>query len=189
MNAVNEKNLERVRFLEGERLFLTPESMDDFDNYYKREMNRELQYLGGLTYRALERETTRKQFESRITSKDSETLSMIHNETGEQLGRIVLFSIRQEDRTAEWGLVIPQEHWRQGYGTEAAKLLLKHAFEDLGLRKLRSATHSGNEGSMKFQESLGCIREGVHRQDQIINGESVDAVWYGMLREEYDRIT
>ena len=67
-------------------------------------------------------------------------------------------------------------------------MMIKYVFDDLGFRRLKSYTHSGNEASMRFQEKLGFIKEAVLRQEYFFDGEYVDGIDYGMLRKEYDSV-
>jgi RimJ/RimL family protein N-acetyltransferase len=83
------------------------------------------------------------------------------------------------------GIKLDKKFWRQGYGTETARLLLRYVFAGLGFNRLKADTHLNIEASWRFQESLGFVREGVMRQDKYIQGEYVDDVLYGMLRGEH----
>ena len=178
-------NLERVRFLEGNRIFLTPECSDDFDVYCRWEHDKELQAMGGVTYTPKSPERLRKEFDERRQDDDVVLLTVILSDTGAQAGLINLFSINRDTGVAEWGLVLDKAHRRQGFGSEASRLLLDYAFDTLGLRRLTSETHSGNEGSQVLQIRLGCVHEGTLRQGGCVNGQIVDRLFYGLLREEY----
>jgi RimJ/RimL family protein N-acetyltransferase len=53
------------------------------------------------------------------------------------IGNAMLYDIDQRRGEAELGIMIgDKEYWSQGYGTEAVKLLLTVAFENLKLRKV-----------------------------------------------------
>jgi len=180
------KNLERVKFLESERLFLTPECRDDFDNYYRWQNDREIQQGDGRTYRPTGPEKARKSFEAQLEDKNFIRLSIILSNTGVQAGRICIYGIDPQVRVAQWGLMLDKAFWRQGIGTEASRLFLKYAFGDLGMRKMHSVTNSGNVASVKFQASLGLVQEACLRQQEIINNQKVDQLHFGILREEYE---
>ncbi len=181
------KNLERIRFLESDRIFLTPECMDDYDNFYRWQNDKEIQAGDGRTYRPVGPVKAREDFKAQLDNKNFVRLSIIMSDTGVQAGRICIYSIDQEHKIAQWGITLDRAFWRQGIGSEAARLLLKHAFEDLGMQKMHSVTNSGNEASAKFQESLGFLQEARLRQQEIINNQIVDQLHFGMLREEYDK--
>jgi len=188
-NNINEKNLNRVRFLESERLFLTPVTMDDMDRHYLWEHDKEMQYLDGMTHRPQYYESFKDDFAGIFKSKKSMFLSVILKEDGAFIGNIVLFNIDDYARACEWGLKIDKNYRRQGFGGEASRLLIRYVFEELGFVRMQSGTHHKNEASIKLQESLGFVREGVLRKNRLVNGEYHDSHLYGMLKEDYEKVS
>jgi RimJ/RimL family protein N-acetyltransferase len=184
-DVANQKNLCRPRFLEGQRVFLTPLAIEDLDKNLIWDNDPEMSFLDGGSHRPKTREVARDEFEKTLKKPDSMFFTVIRIEDGEQIGSILLYDVHEYERWCHWGIKLDKKHWRQGYGTEAALLLLNYVFADLGFNRLKSDTHLRNEASWKFQESLGFLREGVMRQDKYIAGEYVDDVLYGMLRSEY----
>ena len=65
--------------------------------------------------------------------------------------------LKNPDNTAdiEIGYRLLKKHWRKGYSTEMSKVLLKHGFEKLGLKKIVGATHPGNLASKHVLEKIG----------------------------------
>ena len=181
----NEANLKRIRFLENDRLFLTPRSMVDIDEVYLLDHDREILFLDRREYKARTMEHYRGEFEKTLENHAFMALSVIAKDTGAFMGTAVVFKIDQVEKTAHWGIILKRECWRQGIGTDVARLVLKYVFEDLGFRKLRSGTHSANTASQRLQEKLGFVREGVLRQEFTVGGRVLDDMLYGMLREEY----
>ena len=177
----------RVRFLEGERIFLTPVSMDDFNKYYRWFHDKECVYLDDEYFEPRPYEQTRKRFESIINGKW--TFSIIHKEDGQHVGFISIFKEEDSyDKKAWLGIILNKVYWRKGFGTEAGKMALRWFFEDLGFRKLSSCTHSGNEGSIRLHEKLGFVQEGISRKEWFFGGEYVDKVMFSMLREDFERV-
>ncbi|MBU0985085.1 MAG: GNAT family N-acetyltransferase [candidate division Zixibacteria bacterium] len=181
-------NLRRIRSFEGHRIFLTPECTDDFDNFYRWHNDKEIQAGDGRTYRPMGPEQAREYFKAQLDNKDFIRLSIIMSDSGVQAGRICLYGIEPTHRVASWGLMLDKAFWRQGIGSEAARLVLRYAFDDLGVRKMQSVTNSGNVASARFQESLGFVQEGCLRQAEIINNQIVDRLHYGLFREEFDKV-
>ncbi|MDH4157448.1 MAG: GNAT family N-acetyltransferase [candidate division Zixibacteria bacterium] len=181
-----EHNKSRVRFLEGERIFLTPLSLDDVEEQHAMDNDLELQYLDAAPLRPKAYAAIKAEVEQAMTSKTAMFLSVIHKETGKNMGNVVLFQIHDYERTAHWGIKLLRPYWRQGFGREAASLLLKYAFEDLGLVRLESGAHAGNTASVEFQKSLGCVQEGHQRKKLFLRGQYVDFLLFGMLKEDYD---
>ncbi|MBN1211541.1 MAG: GNAT family N-acetyltransferase [candidate division Zixibacteria bacterium] len=183
----NDINLKRVCFLESERVFLTPTNNDDFEDHYRWNHDREMVYLDDMYFRPKNYSDAREAFEKRIQSKDVVALSIILKETGEHIGVTELYGIDEYERKCFWGVVLDRKFWRQGLGTEVAGLMIRYVFEDLGFRRLKSYTHSGNPGSMVFQEKLGFVKEAHLRQEYFFGGAFVDGIDYGMLKEDYER--
>jgi len=184
----NEKNLKRVRFLESERLFLTPVTTNDMDRHYFWEHDKEMQYLDGMTHRPQNYERFKEDFAGIFKSKKSIFLSVILKEDGAFIGNIVLFNIDDYSRTCEWGLKFDKDYRRRGFGGEASRLLIRYVFEELGFVRLQSGTHHKNAASIRLQESLGFVREGVFRKNRLVNGEYLDSYHFGMLKEDYEKI-
>jgi RimJ/RimL family protein N-acetyltransferase len=69
--------------------------------------------------------------------------------------------------------------------TEAIFLLARHAFDDLGYRRLEWKCNALNAASRRAAERFGFTFEGVFRQHQVIKGRNRDTAWYSMLDSEW----
>jgi ribosomal-protein-alanine N-acetyltransferase len=70
--------------------------------------------------------------------------------------------------------------------TEAAHAVVDWGFKNLGLAKIFAMADLPNQGSWRVMEKLGMTREGVLRRESIVNGQPVDDLYYGLLREEWE---
>ena len=61
----------------------------------------------------------------------------------------------ERDDECELGYWIGKPFWGQGLIPEAAKELIRHAFQDLGMRKVWCGYYDGNEKSRRVQEKCG----------------------------------
>ena len=183
----NDINLKRVRFLESERLFITPATMDDFDDHYRWEHDREMVFLDDEYFRPKYYENAREKFQEKLKAESMMILAIVLKDSGELAGLVMLYDIDKYERKCFWGLVLDRKFWRQGFGTVVAGLMVRYVFEDMGFRRLKSFTHSGNPGSMKFQEKLGFVKEAVLRKEYFFGGKYVDGIDYGMLREDFEK--
>ena len=57
--------------------------------------------------------------------------------------------------SAELGFWIAEEFWNQGFVTEASKLLINHAFDDLDIKQIYATYRYGNIQSRRVLEKLG----------------------------------
>jgi RimJ/RimL family protein N-acetyltransferase len=69
--------------------------------------------------------------------------------------------------------------------TEAIYLLARHAFDDLGHRRLEWKCDAANARSRAAAERLGFTFEGVFRQHMIVKGRNRDTAWYALLDGEW----
>ena len=63
-------------------------------------------------------------------------------------------------------------------------ILIKYAFNELGLRRLEADVDPHNIACLKSLEALGFKREGYLRQRWQVAGELQDSVILGLLRSE-----
>jgi ribosomal-protein-alanine N-acetyltransferase len=71
------------------------------------------------------------------------------------IGSIGLTVTTNEARTAEIGAVIARAHWGKGIGTAAARLVVRYAFDRLGLAEIRADLLQSNVASGRVLEKLG----------------------------------
>lgn len=88
-------------------------------------------------------------------------------------------------RSASLGYCYDITAWGNGYATEAARELLRWAFEILDLNRVEAETDTRNLASARVLEKLGFVREGTRREDCVVNGEVSDSGVYGLIRREW----
>ena len=108
--------------------------------------------------------------------------------TDELIGTATLFNLNLDNRRAEIGYGLDRAFWRQGYMHEALQVLLSYAFNVLELHRVEADVDPRNVGSIRTLEKLGFQREGYLRERWHVNGEIQDALFYGLLRPEWEAI-
>ncbi|MDH5021463.1 GNAT family N-acetyltransferase [Halobacterium rubrum] len=81
---------------------------------------------------------------------------------------------------------IHPEYQGEGYGTEATEVAVDYVFSAHEVRGLQAQAFAPNDGSVGVLENLGFTHEGTLRDARFRDGEYVDVVWYGLLREEWE---
>jgi RimJ/RimL family protein N-acetyltransferase len=95
-------------------------------------------------------------FDSAMRAGGSEVAFAIETLDGEHLGFSGMHGVDFRHGVAKTGTVLgAKEKWGKGFGTDAAKVRARYAFEVLGLRLLTSSILEGNERSMKMQLKAG----------------------------------
>ncbi|MEO8687117.1 MAG: GNAT family protein [Solirubrobacteraceae bacterium] len=69
--------------------------------------------------------------------------------------------------------------------TETIYLLARHAFDDLGNRRLEWKCDAANARSRRAAERFGFTFEGVFRQHMIVKGRNRDTAWFSLLDSEW----
>ena len=69
--------------------------------------------------------------------------------------------------------------------TEAMYLLARHAFDELGNRRLEWKCDAANARSRRAAERFGFTYEGIFRQHMVVKGANRDTAWFAMLDGEW----
>ncbi|MBD3311434.1 MAG: GNAT family N-acetyltransferase [Candidatus Magasanikbacteria bacterium] len=107
----------------------------------------------------------------------------------EYIGNISIFDIHDKNKSAEIGYWLSSAHTRNGYMTEALKILEKEAFERLKLNRLQIKIDEKNKASLGLAKKCGYTCEGKYREDSFSEyfNEFVNSVVYSKLRSEYKK--
>ncbi|SPE52826.1 putative ribosomal N-acetyltransferase YdaF [Streptomyces netropsis] len=96
------------------------------------------------------------------------------------MGLVRLGQLRTPERQAELGYWTAKEQRGRGYTAEAAREVIRWAFEELGVERLEWYAEAGNEGSRGVALKTGFTMEGTMRSKIVYNGTRRDA-WVGSL--------
>ncbi len=69
--------------------------------------------------------------------------------------------------------------------SEAIFLMMRHAFEELGYRRLEWKCDALNQGSMRAARRFGFSYEGTFRQHMIVKGRNRDTAWFALLDRDW----
>ena len=101
-------------------------------------------------------------------------------------GEVVLNDIDWTNKSANFRIAISSaENREKGYGTEAAQLILRHAFDVLKLHRISLEVFDFNPRAQHVYKKLGFVREGVSRNALLWNGEYHDAIQMSLLAPDY----
>jgi RimJ/RimL family protein N-acetyltransferase len=78
-----------------------------------------------------------------------------------------------------------REAWSKGYGTDAMKVILRYAFQELNLRRVALDTFEYNPRAIRSYEKAGFVYEGRAREFLLREGRRWDLIFMGILREEW----
>jgi N-acetyltransferase len=106
------------------------------------------------------------------------------------VGHTSFLNDRPWDKVVEIGntWLVPAA-WGTGANTEAKLLLLEHAFEDEGYRRVEFKTDASNERSRAALAALPARFEGVFRKHMLVRGgENRDSAWYAVIDDDWPAV-
>ncbi|BAN51322.1 GNAT family N-acetyltransferase [Metapseudomonas resinovorans] len=122
-------------------------------------------------------------------SRDPLFYTVIDQASGRALGVLSFLRITPKDGVIEIGhIAFGKDMQRTPGSTEAVWLLARHAFDDLGYRRLEWKCNARNARSMRAAERLGFSFEGLFRQHMIVKGENRDTAWFSILDGEWPQV-
>ena len=111
---------------------------------------------------------------------------IIETYDGEAVGLTGLGNIDYKNGCAKGlGIRISSNVQSKGIATDAYMTLFNFAFNELRLHRLETSAFDDNIASIKFQEKLGCQREGLRREAVYKGGQYRNVVTFGCLNRDF----
>jgi len=106
------------------------------------------------------------------------------------IGSTGYLDIDRTNRTLEVGMTWYGVNYQRTFvNTECKYLLLKHAFDDLGARRVCIKTDVNNVRSRRAIERIGGVQEGILRNHRINrDGSNRDSVYYSIIEQEWPQV-
>nr|WP_067290386.1 GNAT family protein [Marinobacterium profundum] len=110
-------------------------------------------------------------------------------ETGRACGQVSFLDINAQNGVIEIGHIwFGPELQKTPAGTEALFLMLCHAMDDLGYRRMQWRCNSLNTRSRQAARRLGFRFEGIFYNHMIFKGKNRDTAWYSILDDEWPEV-
>jgi len=174
--------------LVGERVVLRPVTADDVDGLLELVTDEEVGRLTGSSPRDEPpgREALAEWYRTRGGHGDRLDLAIIDKATGEYVGESVLNEFDASNLSCSFRIaLIGPRAFGRGFGTEATRLILAHAFEVVGLHRLSLEVFNFNPRARRVYEKVGFVHEGT-RRDALRWGDAwVDAHDMAILAPEW----
>jgi [ribosomal protein S5]-alanine N-acetyltransferase len=108
----------------------------------------------------------------------------IRDATGKLVGSIGLEGVGVSGRKhrGEVGYWLARPYWGRGIMPAAVRAVCRHAFDDMGLRKIIAHTFAGNDASARVLEKCGFVQEGFLRAHFEKDGRLIDVRLFGLMR-------
>ncbi len=106
-------------------------------------------------------------------------------DTGKSVGSVYLRDIDRNHHKAEYGVFIGEkEALGKGFGTQAARLMLRYGFEKLNLHKVMLRVLAENLPARKSYEKAGFVEEAYLKDEVFLENHYHDVIYMAVIREE-----
>lgn len=170
---------------EASRVMLRPLTIDDIDETYLAWF-RDSEVVAYLDAHDITREDAIEHLEAGAVGRSYTVYAIIDLASGAHIGNLKLGPINWKHRYSDCVTVVGRrEFWGQGLATEAIRLAIRIAFEDLDLRKLSAGIVEGNAGSLRAYTRAGWTIEGRLVGQYLMNGEARDRIAIACFNPAY----
>jgi diamine N-acetyltransferase len=173
--------------IHNDKVYLRSLEESDLDSCYKWHTDEKLYENLVNSYRHVSKQMERSWIETKCQYSSSEiNLAICIKEINTHIGNIYLRDIDWISRRGHLGIFIGEVVNRsKGYGQSAVKLLLKYAYNDLGLNKIVLDVLAKNQQAIHVYEKIGFRIEGTFRQHVYKCGVWQDVIYMGLLAKEF----
>lgn len=171
--------------LSSERIYLRPIESDDTDNILKwrnhPEIRRDL-----FSSEPVTREGHLQWLQKLIVSTERKEFIIIRKDGNTSIGTVGLSSIDFQNQKAELGIMIGEtSEWGKGFATEACRLLLRFAFQELKFNKVYLRVFEENAAAVKLYEKLGFSKEGLLKEEIKKDGTYRNIFYMSFLKKDW----
>lgn len=148
--------------------------------------NRSLTDGLGAPFRYIGPEVDSMWFDRYVTRRGTDVRCVIClDDSPEPVGLVSLTGIDPVHRHGEFHILLGDSvKHGEGFGTEATRVMVRHAFDDLNLNRVFLHVLTTNHAAIRVYEKVGFVREGILRQAVFKHGEYADLLVMGILRTE-----
>jgi len=172
------------RFLEGLKIYLSPIGSEDAE-LFVRFMNKEDVRILARSRRDVMNDANVKGMMEELQKRE-EGFIIRRMADDVAVGYGLLLDRDQYNREAMLAISIGDaENRGKGYGEEAIRLLLKHAFIDLNLESVHLGVYEYNKAAIHVYGKAGFKVAGKRRHARIIGNRIYDEVIMDIIAEEY----
>lgn len=174
----------------GPRLTISRLTREDVDVYHDMVetnyayLSQWLQFITAPTYEESQRMVNHLVQEN----AQQKSLHFLIYYQGQAVGMISYNMINKLDGVAEIGYWLIEEAQGQGIVTQCLKFLIDYAFNQLIMAKVLIFIAADNLKSRELPEKLGFRKEGILRQQQVLNDKRHDLIIYGLLVKEWEEL-
>lgn len=175
--------------LTGSRVVLrrhVPENLGAFRRWYA---DPEIARLARYQEAPMRPEEIERFFAARVVGPDAMAMAIHEHDDDRLIGTCAFSQLDGDNGSALYHITIGEKDaWGHGYGTEATRMMLDHAFGTLGLHRIALYVFEFNERAIRAYQRCGFILEGRARESIHRDGRWWDELAMSVLEPDWRRI-
>lgn len=165
-------------------IYLRPITVDDTDDIIRWRNSEDVRKYF-IDQGEFTKESHLKWLETKIKTGEVIQFMIVEKRTDNAIGSVYLRDVNLKERKAEYGIFIGEEDKKgKGYGTQAARLMIKYAFNEIHLHKLYLRVLADNKKAIASYKKAGFEQEGISKRDVYVRGTYRDIVWMAVLNPQ-----
>jgi RimJ/RimL family protein N-acetyltransferase len=174
--------------LEGDLVVLRRHAPDNIAAFRRWYSDPEVARLARYQESPMRPDEIERFFHVRALGEDSLTMAIHERSAGRLIGSCSFSQVDGDNGSVMYHITIGEKDvWGRGYGTEATRLMLRHAFETLGLHRVALTVFEFNERAIRAYLRCGFVVEGRAREAIWRDGRWWDEVGMSILASEWLR--
>ncbi|MEO8330776.1 MAG: GNAT family protein [Candidatus Nanopelagicales bacterium] len=183
--SVNDSAFAEKPTLVGRAVLLRPFKEDDLDVMWEMVNDPEGRWLTA-SAGVFTRSQMNGWYMSRSAQADRLDLAIVETGSGRCVGEVVLNELDQTNQSCNFRISLSSPQVRgRGLGTEAARLMLRHAFASVKVHRVELEVYSFNPRAQRSYVKAGFVVEGLRREALHWHDEWYDAIVMAALQEEW----
>lgn len=160
-----------------------PENLTAFRRWYA---DREIARLARYQEAPMRSEEIERFFSARVVGQEALAMAVHVRETDRLIGTCAFSQLDSENGSALYHITIGEhDAWGHGYGTEATRLMLDHAFGVLGLHRVALFVFEFNRRAVRAYRKCGFVIEGRARESIWRDGRWWDELAMSVLESDW----
>jgi RimJ/RimL family protein N-acetyltransferase len=172
--------------LVGDSVLLRPVGVEDVPGLLKLVADPEGRRMTGTHRQDFPEDAAREWYRTRADHADRLDLAIVDRATGKYVGEVVLNELNTDNQSCGFRIcLIGPTAFGRGFGTEATRLVVRHAFETVGVHRIELEVFAFNPRARRVYEKVGFVHEGTKRQALLWDGEWFDVHLMAMVADDW----
>ena len=171
--------------LEGNKVYLSPMTIDDVDDYTKWMNDRKVTDNIHSTSKMITT-ISEKEWVEDVMKRGGHTFAIVSKDNDKLIGNCGIMNTNYIDGRATLGIFIGEEEYRgKGLGAEIMNLLLDYGFNQLRLHNINLEVFDFNERAIACYKKVGFKEYGRRHECYYLDGKWHDEIEMEILEDDY----